>query len=310
VKVLVTGADGFVGRYAVKALRAAGHTVTAAVGPGARGRAAWPDGVAEVELDLSDARSVAACAAEPADGVIHLAAVASGRAASDDPAVAWAVNAEGTAALCAALAERRRGEGSRVLVVSTAEVYGRRDAEPARESDRVAPASPYAASKAAAEIAARAVGRATGLAIIIARPFPHTGPGQDERFAVPAFARRLRAARQRGLRVVKVGNLEPVRELLDVRDVVAAYLVLLERGIPGETYNIATGTGVTLAEVFRRLAALVGVDAIPEPDPELVRSADLPFLVGDARKLREATGWTPAIPLDQTLRDVVHAQAD
>jgi GDP-4-dehydro-6-deoxy-D-mannose reductase len=110
--------------------------------------------------------------------------------------------------------------------------------------------------------------------------------------------------------VVQVGNLEPVRDLLDVRDVARAYVALLERGASGETYNVASGAGVALAEVFRRLAALVGVDAIPEADATLMRTADLSYLVGDATKLRNRTGWAPAIPLDQTLRDLVHAQAD
>jgi GDP-4-dehydro-6-deoxy-D-mannose reductase len=145
---------------------------------------------------------------------------------------------------------------------------------------------------------------------MIARSFPHTGPGQDERFVAPAFARRLRGARLAGARVVKVGNLEPVRDFLDVRDVAAAYLALLEHAVPGEAYNVASGRGVTLQELFERLADIVGVNAIAEPDPEFVRPADIPCLLGDSGKLRAATGWTPGIPFDQTLRDLVHAQTD
>ncbi len=110
--------------------------------------------------------------------------------------------------------------------------------------------------------------------------------------------------------MVKVGNLEPVRDLLDVRDVVAAYAALLERGTPGEVYNVASGTGHSLEGIFRQLATIVGVDAIAEPDSELVRPADIPHLVGDAGKLRAATGGAPVVPLERTLRDVVDAQAD
>jgi GDP-4-dehydro-6-deoxy-D-mannose reductase len=109
---------------------------------------------------------------------------------------------------------------------------------------------------------------------------------------------------------VKVGNLEPVRDFLDVRDVAAAYVVLAQRGEAGEVYNVASGTGVSLQELFDRLAAIVGVDAIPEPDPEFMRPADIPYLVGDSSKLRAATGWAPSIPLERTLSDLVHAQAD
>ena len=110
--------------------------------------------------------------------------------------------------------------------------------------------------------------------------------------------------------MVKVGNLEPVRDILDVRDVAAAYLALLARGEPGQTYNVASGVGLALSQLFRRLAEIVGVDAVAEPDPELVRPADLPYLVGDSAKLRGATGWRPQLPLERTLQDLVDAQAD
>ncbi len=174
----------------------------------------------------------------------------------------------------------------------------------------MAPRSPYAASKLGAELAARETALRTGLRVVVARPFPHTGPGQDERFVTPAFARRLRGARLAGARTVKVGNLDPVRDVLDVRDVAAAYLALLARGVPGEVYNVASGRAVSLGDLLRQLAVIIGVDPIPEVDPEFVRPADIPYLVGDASKLRAATGWAPAIALDQTLRDLVNAQAD
>jgi len=127
---------------------------------------------------------------------------------------------------------------------------------------------------------------------------------------VPAFARRLQAARRIGAPVVKTGNLEPVRDFLDVRDVAEAYLAILTRGAVGKVYNVASGTGYSLQQIFARLADMIGVRAIPEPDPQLARSADLPHLVGDATLLRTRLGWSPAIPFDQTLQDVVHAQTD
>ena len=101
-----------------------------------------------------------------------------------------------------------------------------------------------------------------------------------------------------------------MRDLLDVRDVVAAYRLLLDRGVPGEVYNVARGEGVALAEVFARLAALIGTAAAARPDPSLMRSADLPHLVGDSTKLRRATGWAPSISLEQTLHGLVDAEAD
>lgn len=316
MNVLVTGADGFVGRWVLRALLAAGHEAVAAVQPGVR-RARdipgeEPSRVPSLPLELGDLSSVRQVAARQFDAVIHLAAVASGGDALKDPGVAWAVNAAGTARLLGEFGRRRRAEETDplVLVVSTAEVYGAGPARPLLETDPVVPRSPYAASKAAAELAAMETRLRTGLRVVVARSFPHTGPGQDERFVAPAFARRLRGARLTGARVVKVGNLDPVRDFLDVRDVAAAYLALIGRGVPGEVYNVASGRGVTLQELFDRLAGIVGVDAIAEPDPEFMRPADIPVLVGDCGKLRAATGWTPGLPFDQTLRDLVHAQAD
>jgi len=314
--VLVTGADGFVGRWVLRALVAAGHQVVGAVQPGPP----HDDGLSEAEraavlwvpLELGDLRSVQQVAARPFDAVIHLAAVASGGDALRDPGVAWAVNAAGTARLLGELGRRCRAEEADplVLVVSSAEVYGAGNGRPSVETDPVAPRSPYAASKAGAELAALETRARTGLRVVIARAFPHTGPGQDERFVAPSFARRLRGARLARARVVKVGNLEPVRDFLDVRDVAAAYTALLAKGRPGETYNVASGKGLSLQELFDQLAAIVGVAAIPEPDPEFMRPADIPVLVGDSAKLRSATAWAPQIPFDRTLRDLVDAQAD
>jgi GDP-4-dehydro-6-deoxy-D-mannose reductase len=150
----------------------------------------------------------------------------------------------------------------------------------------------------------------TGLKVIVVRPFQQTGPGQDERFVVPALAKRLRGARLAGARVIKVGNLEPVRDFLDVRDVCEALVTLLVQGKSGEVYNIATGQGIRLHDLFRRLAATIGVDAIAEVDPALVRPSDIPYFVGDASKLRNLTGWEPKIPLEQTIADLAVDQSD
>lgn len=314
--VLVTGADGFVGRWVLRALLAAGHQVVGAVQPGPPREDGLSDAeraaVLWVPLELGDLRSVRQVAGRPFDAVIHLAAVASGGDALRDPGVAWAVNAAGTARLLGEFGRRHRaGETDPlILLVSTAEVYGAGNGRPFTEADPIAPRSPYAASKAGAELAALETRARTGLRVVVARSFPHTGPGQDERFVAPAFARRLRGARLAGARVVKVGNLEPVRDFLDVRDVAAAYLALLAHGVPGQVYNVASGQGVSLHELFDRLAAIVGVNAIPEADPEFMRPADIPVLVGDSAKLKAATGWAPRFALDQTLRDLADAQAD
>jgi GDP-4-dehydro-6-deoxy-D-mannose reductase len=174
----------------------------------------------------------------------------------------------------------------------------------------VQPISAYAASKVGAEVAALEAWRRAGLRTLIARPFGHTGPGQTSDYMVPSWAARLKAARASGAGQVAVGNLAPVRDLLDVRDVVTAYRRLLLHGGPGEVYNVARGEGVTLAQVFGRLAALMDLTIVPVPDPALVRRADIPHLVGDSTKLRRSTGWAPAITLEQMLQGLLDAEAD
>lgn len=310
MRVLVTGADGFVGGWLLPALAGAGHAVTAAVRPGSPALAGGL-GVPVVPLELADDASVRAAVAGAPDAVVHLAAVASNHAARQDPGWAWTVNAAGTARLLEALAAlREEGADPLALVVSSGEVYGAGDPRPRRESDPCRPASPYAASKVAAEVAAGEVGRRTGLRVIVARPFTHTGPGQAASYVLPGFAARIRAAARRGERTVPTGNLHPVRDILDVRDVVRAYVALLDQGVPGETYNVASGTGRPLADLFAALAARLGAAVEPAPDPALVRRSDLPHLVGDPAKLAAATGWRPALPLDRTLQDLIDAQAD
>jgi GDP-4-dehydro-6-deoxy-D-mannose reductase len=316
VRVLVTGADGFVGRHVVEQLIEAGHEVSAGCKPGGAHVADWltpraRDQVFLLPLDVSDTVSVRAALTRPVDAIVHLAAIASGSEARQDPGLAWVVNAAGTARLVdSAAALKTSGAGDPiVLLVSSAEVYGDGPARPRVESDPWCPQSPYGASKVGAEIAALEAWRRVSLRVIIARAFPHTGPGQSLLYVIPAFLQRLRAAAAAGVHRVPTGNLEPVRDILDVRDVVRAYLSLLEHGVPGEAYNVARGEGVTLRDIFVQLARLVGADVEPVADPALMRSGDIHYLVGDATKLKRATGWSPRITLEQTLREMVDAQA-
>jgi GDP-4-dehydro-6-deoxy-D-mannose reductase len=311
VKLLVTGADGFVGQHLVRRLASDGHQVTAACRAGGR-RTEWGAGVTQIPLELTDDASVRAAVESGPEAVVHLAAVASNREANADPGQAWAVNAGGTARLADALGRRRQaGKGdARLLLVSSGEVYGGERSTPRRESDPIAPASPYAASKAGAELAGLEVWRRTGLPVIVARSFTHTGPGQEVRFVLPAFVARMREAKAAGAPTVRTGNLDPVRDMLDVRDVVEAYILLLRIGLPGEVYNVSRGEGSSMRELFDRLATLIGVRVEAELDPALARAVDIPHLVGDSTKLRRATGWAPSRSLEQTLRGLVDAEAD
>jgi len=308
VRVLVTGANGFVGRSVVRRLLAEGDSVIAAVGPGASGNPAAAQ-LTTVPLDLANDLSVRACFAEPVDAVIHLAAIALSRAADRDPALAWSINAEGTGRLTAALADAAARWKTKplFLLASTADIYAWQK-RPIKEEDCVQPSTPYSASKLGAELAAEQVARCCGLKVIIARPFPHSGAGQDESFWIPARCRILREAKRNGWAAVPVGDLTAVRDYLHVDDVADAYALLLQRGTPGEVYNLATGRAVTLDEIHTRLEQLLGVAPKREVDSSQVRKEARPYLVGDAAKLRAATGWTPRRSLDDILKDVLDAQ--
>ena len=308
MKVLVTGANGFVGRSVVQRLVDAGDTVIAAVGPGAPARP-LAQNVTTVSLDLANEVSVRAGVTTPVDAVIHLAAVALSRAADRDPALAWQVNAEGTGKLAATLANAaaRWDKQPLFLLASTADVYAW-EQRPIKEEDGVQPSTAYGWSKLGAELAVQQVARCAGLKTIVARPFPHSGGGQDENFWIPARARLLRHVKRSGGVAVPVGDLTAVRDYLHVDDVADAYVLLLKRGTPGEVYNIASGQEVTLDEIHTHLERLLEVTPVREVDGSQVRRDARPYLVGDAAKLRSATGWVPRRSLDDMLRDVIDAQ--
>lgn len=311
-RLLITGADGFVGRWLTRAAIAEGWSVTAATGPGGHAPETWLDAtevsqVTAVSADLTAPEELARVVAGPVDAVVHLAALSSGAAARRDPAGAMQVNATATGNLITAIAAA--GHRPRFLLVSTGEVYGAGHAEPISEHAAIRPISPYAESKVAAEAVALERGAAAAIDVVIARAFPHTGPGQSTDFVLPAFADRLRAAKQNGAREIAVGNLDVVRDFLDVRDVARAYLLLLASDTSDRAYNVASGSGQHLQACVVRLAELLGVDVTPVVDPALVRPADIPVLIGDPSRLVAATGWTPALTFDRTLQDLVNAQA-
>jgi GDP-4-dehydro-6-deoxy-D-mannose reductase len=238
--------------------------------------------------------------------VLHLAGQAFVPPSIADPLATLAVNATGTAHVLEAVRALPNAERVRVVLVSSAEVYGKQRPErmPLDEAAPVRPENPYAASKAAAEIYGGVWARLYGLHVAIARPFNHIGPGQDPRFVVPSFAKQLAQIAAGGSPVMAVGNLEAERDFLDVRDVADAYVALLERGRSGTIYNVCSGRAVSVNEVLRALITIAGVAVEIRQDPERMRPSDVPLLVGDASRLRAETGWAPERSLQATLRDV------
>jgi GDP-4-dehydro-6-deoxy-D-mannose reductase len=301
MRVLVTGASGFVGRHLLAALRANGDEAIAA--------GTQHDGPPFAALDLLDAASARAVVDDAApDAIVHLAGQAFVPQSVADPLGTLAVNATGTAHVleAARLYRDRTHAALRVLVISSAEVYGIQPPAnmPLDESAATQPANPYAASKLAAETYALAWSRSYGLDVCVARPFNHIGPGQDARFAVASFAQQLAGIAAGASRVMAVGNLEAERDFLDVRDVVRAYLALLANGRGGEVYNICSGRTVAIREVLRQLITIARVPVEVRDDPERMRPSDVPILSGNAAKLRAATGWEPAFTLAASLRDI------
>jgi GDP-4-dehydro-6-deoxy-D-mannose reductase len=287
VKALVTGAAGFVGRYLVAHLERCGDEVVAAT------QANAPD-------LLDGDRWHGYLGAVRPDVVYHLAGRTSVAESWADPVRTFRVNAEGTLHLLGAC--RAAGVG-RVLVVSSSDVYGPVSPEqlPLDERAALRPATPYAASKAAAEQVAVQAHLGYGLGTIRARAFNHTGPGQDARFVAPALAARVAEAEAEERSSIPVGDLTARRELLDVRDVVGAYRLLIERGQPGEVYNVCAGRDLPIAELAELFLRHARVPLELRTDPALLRPVEVPALRGSPARLQALTGWQPTIPLEDTV---------
>ena len=293
MRAVVTGGLGFVGHHLVEHLRASGDDVIVL------------DHHGEGAVDITDGPSVerAIRAAAP-EAVYHLAGWADVGASWHDPVAVFEVNALGTLhVLRACLAT----EVDRVLAVASADVYGVVTASelPLDEQAPLRPTSPYAASKLAADALAQQAFLGYGLGVIRVRPFNHLGPGQSEQFVAPAIAARIARAERDELDEIPVGNLTARRDVTDVRDVVRAYRLLMERGEPGEVYNVCSGSDLEVQELADLLVGMARRPVRLVTDPDLLRPVDLPVLRGDPTKLKTATGWTPTIPVAQTLADLL-----
>jgi GDP-4-dehydro-6-deoxy-D-mannose reductase len=290
MRALITGGKGFVGQWLAAHLEDHGDDVS----------------VIDLETDVADGAAVRRVMADVApEAIYHLAAMTHVGESWDDPSRVLRVNVLGTAEILSAA--RSLGSSARVLVVSSAEVYG--IVTPAQlplgEDTPTEPASPYAASKLAAEAVAFQAWRGYRQPVVVVRPFNHIGPGQSPNFFVPALAKRIVEARRSGDRSLPVGNLTTRRDFTDVRDVVAAYRLLMEGGEAGAVYNVCSGRDVAMSEVASQLLELAGADLTLETNPDLLRPVDVPVLRGSAARLLAATGWQPKIPLATTLADVL-----
>ena len=314
-RALVTGGDGFVAQWAIRAMLDRGWTVTAAglgeslcssvLDAEQSERVHWR----RMDVTRQDAVADTVDHARP-DVVLHLAAVSHVPEAMRNPAYAYEVNTVGTVRLLAEV-RRLRLAGTAdpvVLVVGSAEQYGRHEINemPLHEDLEQRPLTLYAASKVAQEIAALQSFRSDGVRVVCSRSFNHSGVGHGEQFLVPGLVARARALPASGGRLL-IGNGDTVRDFLHVTDVVEAYLSLLERGHPGDAYNVCSGAGVSVRDLASTVLQRLGISAEISSDPALARPVDVPVLVGSNRKLRLATGWAPRRTRNDIIDDLIHA---
>jgi GDP-4-dehydro-6-deoxy-D-mannose reductase len=307
-RVLITGATGFVGGHLAEALATRGAML---FGLSRGGR--WPRELKHLEsavdlrtIDLAERPAVERILAEvKPDWILHLAGYAHAGRSFQESDAAWAANLVATRNLYEAVI--RWGGTSRILFASSGLVYGEAASGEhlVDESAPLRPASPYAASKAAADLASGQYARHPGLDVVIARAFNHVGPRQAADYAVARFASQI-AAIERGRQppILETGDLDAARDLTDVRDVVRAYVLLLEKGRRGGAYNVGSGQARRIGDVLDRLLAISGarVEVRSRTD---ARPGEKVALLADAGKLRLETGWRPEITLEQTLSDTL-----
>lgn len=287
MKLLLTGANGFVGQTMQAALPCV----------------ALPDG-----LDLRDRAALDAAIADiRPDTVIHLAAQSFVPASFENPRETFDINLYGTLNLLEAL--QSVGFQGRMLFVGSGDTYGQvpEAALPVRETHPLHPRNPYAVSKVAAEALCYQWSQTSGFEIVLVRPFNHIGLGQSPRFAIADFAKQVMEIRLgRRAPVLQVGDIDVTRDFTDVRDVVRAYELLLEQGRNGGIYNVCSGREYSIRDLLQKLIALAGVDARIEQDPARLRPAEQRRMVASFEALHRDTGWQPLIPIEQSLQDLLN----
>ena len=314
-RALVTGGNGFVAQWAIRAMLERGWAVTAAAhGPPPIGAVLSADERAAVSWQAADVtrqdelRRVLDSAL--ADVVLHLAAVSHVPDAANNPGYAYEVNAVGTVRLLAEV-RRHRVAGTSdpvVLVVGSAEQYGRHEINemPLHEHAEQRPLTLYAASKVAQEVAALQAYRSDGIRVVCTRSFSHSGIGHGQHFLLPSLVTRALQLPPTGGRL-QIGNGDTVRDFLHVRDVVDAYLSLVQQGRAGEAYNVSSAEGTSVRSLAQRVLQRIGRSADIITDPALSRPVDVPVQVGSNSKLRRATGWAPRRTRDDIIDDLIHA---
>lgn len=308
-KILITGAGGFVAQHLIRHIlqqESDSEILGVDVAPVC---ASESMGIRYRQLDLTGRTELAALLEKFApDWIIHLAAVSSVSDSWRKPEECFLNNTGIFLNLVEAL--RLLGLKSRLLSVGSSEEYGPYPTEkmPLREEYELHPGNPYAVARVAQEQLSRLYAQNYGLDIVMTRSFNHIGPGQRDTFVVPSFVRQLvELSRKSGDKVLHTGNVEVIRDFLDVRDVADAYCRLLETGKSGEVYNVCSGIGTRLHSVIDKIADLLRIEVEILVDPARLRPSDNPVMIGDNARLRAATGWEPRHTLEATLNEMIRS---
>lgn len=315
MKAFITGISGFAGSHLAEFLLKEGIEVSGMVHDkkkcldlkaGTSGHSFYKD-VRLFEGDIRDSGMLCKIIKKVRpDEIYHLAAVSNVPYSLENPGLAFEINFHGTRKLFDAVL--KSGISAKVLFVGSADSYGDISPQslPIREDTPFRPASPYALSKAAADLLAYQYFRNHGLHVLRARPFNHIGPGQDPSFVCSNFAAqvaRIKAGKAKP--VVKVGNLSAKKDFSDVRDVARAYRLILKRGKPGEAFNICRGKAYSIDSILRQLIQLSGMEIEIKREEKRFRKVDTKLVFGDYSALHSRTGWTPKIPLEESLKNIL-----
>lgn len=308
MKSLIIGGAGFVGAYLISCLKNEfGQDVAVTKMPMETIQIEGMDEIEIVDLDILDPDAIVSVLQQiQPDYIYHLAAQSSVSVSWKNPALTIDVNIKGSMNLLEAL--RKLDHKPRVLLVGSGEEYGHilPDETPIREGNVPRPGNIYAATKTCQNMLGKIYADAYGLDIMMVRAFNHIGPNQAPLFVAADFCKQV-AEIEHGDKepVIRVGNLSAQRDFTDVRDVVRAYAMLMEHGLSGETYNVGSGRAIAIQDILNMIVGMSNSSIRVEVDPQKIRPVDVPIIEADNRKLSEATGWMPEIPLEQTLRETL-----
>jgi len=313
MKLLITGINGFVARHFLHYINSLDESFEI-LGIGrtlglAHDISYDKLNIQYCDLDLLEKKKVSVLIADfKPDYILHLASVSSVGLSWQYPHESFVNNTN----IFLNLIEELRNEKStcRVLSIGSSEEYGIVAANqlPLSETAELQPVSPYAVARVSQEMISKLYAKGYGLDIIMTRSFNHIGPGQSEQFVISSFAKQLTRISRQGLHqaTIKTGDLSIIRDFVDVRDVVKAYYLLLKNGMSGSIYNICSGQGNSLQHILNEMSEILGLTVHYETDPALIRPVDNPVIIGSHEKIKNELGWSPEIPLKQSLKDMIN----